>query len=110
MLRAARGEEKIVLVSTMVHGLASTLQATLAQPAGGSGGEADFGVWWGVLLAFVVAPIVLYTVKFIGERRRDRRTRELIEESNREGPVPELPPDFEVPQVIPRKSKGGRRR
>lgn len=84
--------------------------AALAQPAGSTGDEPDFGIWVWVLVAFVVAPIVMYTLKYIGERQRDRKTRELIEASNREGPVPDLPPDFEVPQVIPRRSKAGRRR
>ena len=98
-----------MLVSTMVHGLTSTLQATLAQPAGQAGGETDFGIWVGVLVAFIAAPILMYTVKYIGERQRDKRTRALIEESDREGKVPDLPPDFEVPQVIPRRTKGRRR-
>jgi hypothetical protein len=94
----------------MVHESASALQAALlAQPADQSSGM-DFSVWVWVLVAFVVAPILMFTVKYLAERRRDRKTRELIEESNRDGPVPELPPDFEVPQVIPRKSKSGRRR
>jgi hypothetical protein len=77
--------------------------AAWAQP---KSAEADSGTspwWWGVVVALVVAPIIMYAVKFIAERRRDRITRELIEESNREGPVPDLPKDFEIPQVIPRK-------
>jgi heme exporter protein D len=109
MLRAARGRWNVP-ASTTLHGSASLLAALLGQPAGSAGGDPDFGIWVWVLVAFVVAPIVMYTVKYIGEKRRDRKTRELIEESNREGPVPDLPPDFEVPQVVPRRSKPGRRR
>lgn len=96
--------------STTLHGSASLLLAALAQPAGSSGGEPDFGLWLWVPIVAVVAVVTLAAVKYIGEKRRDRKTREMIEESNREGPVPDLPPDFEVPQVIPRRSKPGRRR
>jgi hypothetical protein len=86
--------------------LATAFGAWSAQPKTPED-SVDFGVWWGVLIAFVVAPIVMYTVKFFADRRRDRMTKELVSESNKDGPVPDVPKDFEIPQVIPRKRGTG---
>ena len=95
-------------LASMTTGLATVAQAVLAQP---KTEDPDFSVWWGVLGAFVIAPLLILAVKFIAERRRDRKTQELIAESNKDGPVPDLPKDFEIPQVVPRKRESvGRRR
>ena len=62
-------------------------------------------MWWVVAVVLIAAPIVMLTIKLVADRRRDRITREVVEESKREGPVPELPPDFEIP-VVPHKKHG----
>ena len=84
-------------------GLGSIGAGLAAQPSSGDG--PDFSMWWGVFAAFVITPAVLLAVKWIAERRRDRKTRELVEQSNREGPVPDLPEDFSPPQVVERRSR-----
>ena len=59
-------------------------------------------VWYGVAAMVIIAPVVFYTIRFIANRVRDRKTREIIEESNREGPVPDIPDDVEIPEVVRR--------
>ncbi len=94
--------EAVVVVQSMLAWLGTVLPAAMAQP---TEEEPDFTIWWGVFIALLVGPVAIYSVKFIADRRRDRRTKELITDSNKDGPVPELPPDFEPPQVVPRKTK-----
>ena len=92
--------------ASMANWLATLWGAWAAQPKSAQD-DTDFGIWWGVMIALVAAPIVMYSIKLFADRRRDRMTRELVDESKREGPVPELPADFEIPQVVPRKKERG---
>jgi hypothetical protein len=107
MLDDASGGEVAVDLASMTTELAAVVQAALAQP---KTEDPDFSMWWGVLGAFVIVPVAMLAVKFYAERRRDRKTKELIAESNKDGPVPELPKDFEVPQVVPRRRESPSRR
>ena len=91
-----------MVVQSIIAWLGTALPAALAQP---TEEDPDFGMWWGVFIALIVGPVAIYAVKYFADRRKDRMTKELIKDSNRDGPVPDLPKDFEVPQVIPRKSK-----
>jgi hypothetical protein len=90
----------------MMMWLSTVTQAWLAQPTRPEDDQ-DFGIWYAVLVVLIVAPIVMYTLKFFADRRRDRMTRELIADSNKDGAVPDVPKDFEIPQVVPRKSERG---
>ena len=90
----------------MTSWLAAVVMAWAAQPKRAED-DLDFGMWWAVLVVLIAAPIIMLAVKLVADRRRDRMTREVVEESKRDGPVPELPPDFEIPQVVPRKKERG---
>ncbi|MDI7267142.1 MAG: hypothetical protein QME96_04015 [Myxococcota bacterium] len=62
-------------------------------------------LWWGVPIAAAGVPLALWVVRLLAGRHRDRKTQEIIEASNLEGPVPDLHPDAEIPEVIRRRGR-----
>lgn len=91
-----------MVVQSMIAWWGTVLPAAMAQP---TEEEPNFGMWWGVFVALVVGPIIIFTVKIVADRRRDRRTKELIADSNRDGPVPDLPEGFEPPETVHLKTR-----
>jgi hypothetical protein len=65
--------------------------------------DGDFSYWWGVVVVAAVTPVILIIIRWVGHRHSERKTKEMIDASNAEGAVPDVPEDFEVPQVVPRR-------
>lgn len=61
--------------------------------------------WLAIPIVAVVAAVTFWVVRMIAKRHSDRKTRALIEESNRGGPVPDVPEDVEIPEVVRRKDR-----
>ncbi len=62
-------------------------------------------LWWGVPIAAALVPLALWVVRLFAGRHRDRKTQEIIDASNLEGPVPDVPGDAEIPVVIRRRGR-----